>query len=71
MALGNAEQEERVTRFEALIGGTHDGEDMVDLVTPIQRVNKELTFTKELLNEKALLLEAEYASKHETTQRKI
>ncbi|TMW82321.1 hypothetical protein EJD97_006259, partial [Solanum chilense] len=71
IAVGTAEQQERVTRLEALIGGTNDGEDLVDLVSPIQRVKAELTFIKEFLKEKALLLEEEYASKHETTQQKI
>ncbi|TMX04596.1 hypothetical protein EJD97_006977 [Solanum chilense] len=71
MALGNAEQRERVTQLGALIGGTNDGEDLVDLVTPIQRVKEEFTFTKEFLNEKVFLIEAEYAFKHETIQQKI
>ena len=44
MACENAELRERVTRLEELIGGTNDGEDLVDLVTQIQRVNAELIF---------------------------
>ena len=51
MACGNVELQERVTRLEEIIGGTDDCEDLVDLVTQIQRVNAELTLTKEKLNE--------------------
>lgn len=57
--------------MEALIGGTNDEEDLVDLVTQIQRVNEKLTLAKEVLNKKKLLLEAEYASKHETVQQEM
>ena len=66
MAAGNGELWERITRLEALFGGTNYWEDLVDLLTQIKRVNAELTLTKEVLNKKVLLLEAEYASKHKT-----
>ena len=57
--------------MEALIGGTNDGKDLVDLVTQIQKVKAQLTFTKEVLNKKVLLLKAEYADKHDTAQQEM
>ena len=47
---GNIELRERMTRLEALISGTNDGENLVDLVTQIQRVKAEFTLTKEVMN---------------------
>ena len=42
--------------MEALIGGTNDEEDLVDLVTQIQRVNEKLILTKEVLNKKKIVV---------------
>ncbi|TMW93846.1 hypothetical protein EJD97_011087 [Solanum chilense] len=71
MAGGNAELKERMTRLEALIGATNDGENLVYLVTQVQRMSAELTLTKEVLNEKVLMLDAEYETKHDTTQQEM
>ena len=57
--------------MEALIGGTNDGENLVDLVTQIQRVSEELTLNKEVFNEKVLMLEAEYATKHDIAHQEM
>ncbi|KAH0665280.1 hypothetical protein KY290_027548 [Solanum tuberosum] len=68
MAGGNAKLQERVTRLEALIVTTDDGEDLVDLVTQIYGVNAELALVSKSLNEKFGMLEAEYAAKHEIAE---
>lgn len=42
--------------MEALIDETNDGEDLIDLVTRIKKVNAELTLTKNILNKKVEVL---------------
>ena len=41
------------------------------MVTQIQRVKTELNLAKEVLNKKVLLLEAEYAVKHDTAPQEM
>ena len=45
-----------VTGLEVLICGINDWEDLVDLVTQMQRVNVEITLTKKVLNEKVFVV---------------
>ncbi|KAK6786409.1 hypothetical protein RDI58_014934 [Solanum bulbocastanum] len=68
MAGGNPKLWEMITRLEALIGGTNNREELVDLVIQIQRVNTELTLAKDVLNEKVEKLEVDYAANHKMAQ---